>query len=446
MRRLRVGGAEIPLFQRIFLVMLACVVSVQLLNLMLLLVVPAPDARITTIGQIERMLLTGSDPQGNLKLVPGRKADEGDWTPRVDRIRAAMIFAFQMPADAVELSFPSVSGDVTPVFDRSRIPPPTLPRSRADARDVVIVGDFIVSARRPDGQWVTVTLAHGGFDLWRWRGVLWLGFAALAVLPFAWALARRLAKPIGVFAQAAERLGRDPRAAPLDLKGPPEIGEAAQAFNRMQARLNRYVDDRSTMIAAIAHDLRTPLMRLELRLENAPDDIRHACENDVRDMEAMITAALAFVRDTSRAVARRPLDLRSLAENVTDDLADRGEPVTLAPGDPIVVEGNVVALKALLSNLIGNALKYAGSAEVTLSGTENQAVIEVRDHGPGIPSQDIDRVFEAFFRGDRSRNRDTGGIGLGLASVRAVALAHGGDATVENHPDGGLLARVTLPA
>jgi two-component system, OmpR family, sensor kinase len=199
------------------------------------------------------------------------------------------------------------------------------------------------------------------------------------------------------------------------------------------------------VIAAIAHDLRTPLMRLELRLENAPDEIRQACENDIRDMEAMITAALAFVRDTSRAVARRPLDLRSLAENVTDDLADRGEPVTLAPGDPIVVEGNVVALKALLSNLIGNALKYAGSAEVTLSSTEHQAVIEVRDHGPGIPAEDIDRVFEAFFRGDRSRNRDTGGIGLGLASVRAVALAHGGDATVENHPDGGLLARVTLP-
>ncbi len=175
------GGAEIPLFHRIFLVMLACVVSVQLLNLALLLVVPAPDARVTTIGQIERVLATGHDPEGKLKLVPGRKADDADWTPRVGRIRAAMVFALQMPEDRVLLSFPNTGGDVTPVFDRSRIPPPTLPRSRADARDVVIVGDFLVSVRRPNGHWVTVTLAHGGFDLWRWRGVLWLGFAALAV-------------------------------------------------------------------------------------------------------------------------------------------------------------------------------------------------------------------------------------------------------------------------
>ncbi len=151
------------------------------------------------------------------------------------------------------------------------------------------------------------------------------------------------------------------------------------------------------------------------------------------------------LNDTSRPTGRRPLDLRSLTESVTDDLVDRGAPVVLEPGDSVVVEGNPAALKAMLSNLISNALKYAGSAEVRLAQDEEQVLVEVRDNGPGIPSEDLDRMFEPFFRGERSRNRDTGGIGLGLASARAVARAHGGDVTLENRPEGGLSAMVTLP-
>ena len=126
-------------------------------------------------------------------------------------------------------------------------------------------------------------------------------------------------------------------------------------------------------------------------------------------------------------------------------MTDMGNDVTLDPGEAIVVEGNPAALKALMSNLVGNSVKYAGRARMSLGVEDGQAVIEVTDDGPGIPDEDLDRVFEPFFRSEPSRNRDTGGIGLGLASVRAVARAHGGDAVVENRPERGLRARVTLP-
>jgi signal transduction histidine kinase len=137
--------------------------------------------------------------------------------------------------------------------------------------------------------------------------------------------------------------------------------------------------------------------------------------------------------------------LRSLAETVVDDLADRGEAVTIAPGEPIVLDGNPAAIKAMVTNLVMNAVKYAGGAEVSLARDNGHAVLEVRDRGPGIQAEDLDHVFEPFFRGERSRNRDTGGIGLGLPSARAVARAHGGDVQLANRPDGGLIATISLP-
>ncbi|MEG8041531.1 ATP-binding protein [Sphingomonas sp. LR59] len=254
-----------------------------------------------------------------------------------------------------------------------------------------------------------------------------------------------MVKPIGQFTAAVERLGRDPRAEPLTLIGPPEIAEAAIAFNVMQERLNRYVEDRTTLIAAVAHDLRTPLMRLSLRLEKAPEDIRIATEDDIQEMSHRIGAAMAFVRDMTRHVRRQRLDLRSLAESVTDEFADRGDDVVLQIGDPLTIEGDAPSLKALISNLVGNAIKYAGHAEVLLYRDRDTVVIEVQDRGPGMQPDDLIRAFEPFFRAEQSRNRDTGGIGLGLASVRAVARAHGGDATLDMRPEGGLRARITLP-
>ncbi|MCW3845963.1 ATP-binding protein [Sphingomonas sp. LB-2] len=440
-------AAESPLFVRIFLLMLVCVGVVQLLNFALLALVQPPTPRAYLVGDIAKVLQEGRDPTGELEFTERVPTDPAILAPRADRLRPALAMVLGVPTSRVEFGFVTPPfPQRAPSYDRSKLPPPIIPGSVSRARGFLVLDDFVASYQRPDGSWVTVRPAGHAFELWRWLALLSLIGTAAAVVPFAWGLAHRLAKPISAFAEAAERLGRDPRAEPLALSGPPELAEAASAFNQMQARLNRYVDDRATMIGAIAHDLRTPLMRLELRMENAPEKIRRACEADIRDMESMLAATLAFVRDTTRPQGRRPLDLRSLAENVTDDMTDLGNDVTLDPGEAIVLDGNPAALKAMISNLVGNAVKYAGSAQLSLAREDGQAVIEVRDSGPGIAPEDVDRVFEPFFRSEPSRNRDTGGIGLGLASVRAVARAHGGDATVENRPEGGLLARATLPA
>lgn len=436
-------AAGSPLFLRVFALMVVCVAVTQLMNFGLLIAVQTPTAKLYTVGQAVDAL-QGKASDDDFSISKSDHFTEQTWNPRGERTEIAMAKAMGVSVERVLISFPTPILTREKTYDRASVPRPVPPATVQSARDVIITGDFTAGYRGADGQWVTVTTGSA-FEPWRWFVLWWLIVSAAAVAPFAWALAHRIAKPIGAFAAAAERLGRDPRASPIAIDGPSEIADAAAAFNRMQARLNRYVDDRATVVGAVAHDLRTPLMRLGLRLEAAPDALRQACEGDIRDMEAMISATLSYLRDTTKQGVRKPLDLRSLAETVTDDMSDRGQPVSLAPGDPVVVEGNSPALKAMLNNLVINAVKYAGSAEVSLAQVDGQALIEVRDDGPGVPPEDLDRVFEPFFRGERSRNPDTGGIGLGLASARAVARAHGGDLTVRNREEGGLSALVTLP-
>jgi signal transduction histidine kinase len=438
-------AARSPLFLRIFLLMLICVAVTQLLNVLLLLAIQAPTAKLYTVGQVANALQRHpNDNTDDFVVSKASSVTLSPWNPRGERTQMALAMLLGVDPQNIDVRFERPFLMREQVYDRSSVPRLTPPASLAAARDLALVGDFTAAVRQSDGHWLKIEPVPG-FEPWRWFVLIWLVLSALAVAPFAWALAHRLAKPIGAFAAAAERLGRDPRAAPLEVDGPAEIAEAAHAFNQMQARLNRYVDDRAIVIAAIAHDLRTPLMRLGLRIETAPEALRDTCENDIREMQAMISAAMTYVRDTSKPGVRRPLDLRSLAETVVDDLSDHGEAVSLDTGEPLVLDGNPVALKAMLSNLVCNAVKYGGGAEVSLARIDGHAVIEVRDDGPGIPSEDLERVFEPFFRGERSRNRDTGGIGLGLASARAVARAHGGDVMLENRESAGLLARVTLP-
>lgn len=437
------GWMRRSLFWRVFLLMLLSVAAVQALNVALVVFVAPPTPRIFSVAQVVAALRSGTDASGEV-LVSREHDDPEPFDERGGRIGRIIAAQLGVPADRVQVHFggppPAFFGPIPP----HRAGPPER-RHSPDARSQILFGRFTVAIQQPAGDWLVARSARTGLEGWRWRALLWLLAAMLAVGPFAWLLARRLTKPIAAFGAAAERLGRDPRAAPVPLGGPAEIADAAAAFNRMQARLNRYVEDRTMMIAAIAHDLRTPLMRLGLRLEGAPEPLRGQAEADIHDMQAMIHAALAFFREGSQVATRRRLDLRSLVESVIDDLVDRGEPVTLHDGESPVVEGDATALKALVANLVGNALKYAGDAEVSLAQVDGHAEIVVRDHGPGIDPDDLDHLFEPFFRGERSRNRDTGGIGLGLSSVRGVARAHGGDATIANHPDGGAIARVILP-
>lgn len=430
-----------PLFLRNFAMMLACVVTVQLINFALVVINGLPIPQIYTVEQVADVL-KGAKREGGAVRLTESTSQPPSTMKRDETLRVALAERLNVPTGRVEVFRHILLGsNLAPFLDRAG-------RRRYDENYAtrLFFGDFEASLRLSDGRWLIAQPAVADARSWGWRIFLILAAALIGVAPFAWWLSRRLARPIAMFAAAADRLGRNFRAAPISTAGPPEIAAAAEAFNRMQGRLERFVEDRGMLIAAVAHDMRTPLMRLSLRLSDAPDALRTAIERDIADMNAMIVAATAFIRDVREPAKRRKIDLRSLTESIVDEMADRGDPVTLDAGHALVVEAEANGLKALITNLLTNAVRYGGDATVSLYRSSDGAVLEVRDHGPGVPEADLDRVFEPFFRGERSRNRDTGGIGLGLASVRAVAQAHGGGATLTNHPDGGALAQVTLPS
>jgi signal transduction histidine kinase len=213
----------------------------------------------------------------------------------------------------------------------------------------------------------------------------------------------------------------------------------------MQVRLRRYIDDRTAMVGAISHDLRTPLARIRFKVETAPPALRAAVLNDVAQMEQMIGAVLAFIRDEGAPRRREVFDLLSLIECVVDDAAMLGGEVELVSGAPVTIDGDPVGLRRMFENIIDNAVKYGGLAQVSLRQAGAVAVVEIADRGPGVSAEDLARVFQPFYRTDRSRNLDNAGVGLGLPIARATARAHGGD--VELVPGtGGMVAVVTLPA
>jgi two-component system OmpR family sensor kinase len=320
-------------------------------------------------------------------------------------------------------------------------------RSRqANGPEPLLFGDFVIGIRQHDGRWLVVQPRPAfRIDGWQQRVMLVLALAGLAVSPLAWWFARRMAAPIAAFAEGAERLGKDPRAPPLDIQGSLEVNAAVSAFNQMQQRLSRYVDDRTAMVAAIAHDLRTPLTRMRFRIEGAPEELRGKIASDIDQMDAMIAATLAFVKDTARPRQRTRLELSSLVETVMDEAAETGADAAVQCADRLVVEGDPLALKRLFTNLADNALKFGRAARARVFAQDGLAMVEIEDNGPGMPEEELERAFEPFRRLESSRSRDTGGIGLGLAVVRAVARGHGGDVTLHNRQGGGLIARVSLP-
>lgn len=318
--------------------------------------------------------------------------------------------------------------------------------SGADPGDALLRQNFIAARVLPDGSWRTVKRIATGFpDAFQWRALLSVTAGLAALLALAWLFARALVAPIRRFSDAARRLGHDPNAPLLLREGPPEILLAVDSFNSMQARISRLIQERTNMVGAIAHDLRTPLTRLAFRLDDLPHPLSEKVGADIQEMKSMISAALNFIRDRSFGGQRERLDLRLLVERVVDDQSDLGHDVTLQPGTPITVEGVPLALRRMVTNLVDNAVKYGERARLQLRADKNHCFLEIDDDGPGIPEQLQEQVFEPFFRLEASRNRDTGGIGLGLASVRAIVMDHGGEITLGNPKSGGLRVVVSLP-
>ncbi len=328
-------------------------------------------------------------------------------------------------------------------------------------REVAIRGGFteqriIVGLRLPDARWVTLHVAVPPPRPWHSRTFLaafLLMTAAAAAL--AWWAVRRLMAPVRDLAAAAERLGRDVNAPALPEAGPVEVASAARAFNTMAARIRRFVDDRTFLLTAIGHDLRTPITRLKLRAEWMQDaDQRHKMLADLDELERLVAATLAFGRDTVSNEPPVALDLAVLLRTVLDEAADArpgsGAHLAYAGPEHFTVRARSVALKRAFANLVGNALAYGGSAHVTLRAPNARppggtVIVRVEDSGLGLPPDQLERVFEPFHRVETSRSRKTGGTGLGLPIARNVLRAHGGDVILANRPEGGLAATVTLP-
>jgi two-component system OmpR family sensor kinase len=311
--------------------------------------------------------------------------------------------------------------------------------------DRLTFAPFAASVLQPDGRWATVEPPRGLLSPWQQRVLLALAISMLLLAPLVWFMARRLTRPIRVFADAAERLGADPDAEPLTPSGPSEVRTAIQAFNDMQASLRDHMRRRTQTVAAIAHDLRTPLTRLRFRAEHAPEAVRDRMAADIEEMDALIAQAMAYVRGEATPERRERFDLSLLAEDCAGGFSETGAAVTFANGDALPVEADPASLRRALANLIANAVKFGDTARVKALSEDGRAVIVVEDDGPGLAEGELETVFEPFNRAERSRSRETGGAGLGLTVARQAARAFGGDVTLTNRPGGGLTARLTLP-
>ena len=430
------------LFVQVLTLVLVCLVAAQAVNLAIIFSLPPPQPTIFRVSEIVSALQGAQVASAEgVPLVTGL-ADRPPPTYFVGRSTLESMVDIQhrmnrKPGDVVVSREPVRFG-----FG----PPRGALATRLLAHEEhLLFAPFKVAVRRPDGRWLVVAPREPFPNVWQRRILLWFVLSAAALSPLAYLFARRLAAPIGQFAAAAERLGRDPGAPPLRLSGPPEVQQAASAFNGMQERLRRYVDDRTAMLGAVAHDLRTPLTRLRFRVEGAPDPLRDKMAADVDQMDAMISSALAFVRDATTPFERRRLELSSLVESIAVEMAETGLDVAADSPAPVIIEGDPIALRRLVTNLLDNAVKFGSSALARVYRQDGAAVIEVDDRGPGIPESEQERVFEPFHRGEPSRSRETGGVGLGLAVVRSVARAHGGEAALANRAGGGLRAFVRLP-
>lgn len=305
--------------------------------------------------------------------------------------------------------------------------------------------DLRVSVALRDGDWVNFefptidTLPLFSPQLL----VLMLGSIA-AVLGLSFYAVLRVTRPLERLTRAAEELGRSGRTEILPENGASEVRRAARAFNEMQGHIKRLIDDRLQMTAAISHDLRTPITRLKLRAEFVEDPVqREKMLRDLDEMEAMIKSTLALAREDANPEPRSSVDLSATLTDCAEGMENVSIKLDAPP--PTVFEAQPIALKRALGNLIENAVKFGKAARVRVSATAARYEIEIDDDGPGIREAETELVFRPFYRVEASRNRESGGAGLGLAIARSVIRSHGGDIHLENRPEGGLRVRVSLP-
>lgn len=307
---------------------------------------------------------------------------------------------------------------------------------------------LLISTKLPDGSWINYAVTR--IESSRDRSahlLLSTTLMATAIIAFTILAVRSLTAPLRILARAAERLGVDMRAPPLPENGPREVRNAARAFNGMQQRIRRLVADRTQTLAAVSHDLRTPITRLRLRTDFVEDEEqRQRMLRDLDDMEAMVSSTLTFLGEEARTAETRVVDIAAMLDTICDEMGDSGLDVQFeSDARPVLMRCRPLALKRAFTNLIDNAVKYGGKARVLLNAALTELEIDVEDAGPGIPECEQEKVFSPFYRIESSRNRETGGTGLGLTVALSAIRSHGGEIDFANLPQGGFRVSVKLP-
>ena len=305
----------------------------------------------------------------------------------------------------------------------------------------------LMSVRLAPDRWLNAEarIVQPDAPIWLQIGLVQLGAAIIAILITLGLGLRPIIRPVTALADAAGQVGSGMAIAPLPERGCRELQAMTASFNAMQARLRAFVDDRTRMLAAISHDLRTPLSSLWLRAEMVEDaDLRDAMVRTVAEMKDMVEATLAFARDDATQESG-PVDLAQLARRLTGDHRALGRDVSFAGPATAPFHGRSMALRRALDNLVENAVRYGKRARLTLACEPEALCLRVEDDGPGLPSDRIEDMFRPFVRLDDSRNAQTGGTGLGLAIARSAIREHGGELTLVNLPVRGLRAEITLP-
>jgi signal transduction histidine kinase len=303
-----------------------------------------------------------------------------------------------------------------------------------------------LSVRLDDGRWLNAAAARPPVPPLGGAFLASFVISAVAVALVGAFGVRWASRPLRDLAGAADRLGRGESFVPLPETGPQETRRANVAFNRMRERLDRFIRDRTAMLAAVAHDLRTPITSLRLRAEFVEDEETKAkILETLTEMQVMAEAVLAFARGDAETEPTSRADLTSLVESLVEDAAEAGREVAFEDSPPVALACRPFALRRAVGNLVDNAARYGVRARVRVEAEPGEARIVIEDEGPGIPASELERVFDPFVRLEASRSRETGGAGLGLSIARTIIRSHGGDVRLENRPEGGLRAVVSLP-
>ncbi len=304
-----------------------------------------------------------------------------------------------------------------------------------------------VSVALHDGNWLNVTTRfHSPSVLWPWESILSFALATLIIMVAVWITLNRLTGPIRKLAVSADKFGRGEDIPELPAEGPEELRRLTEAFNEMQARLTRFIGERTRLLAALGHDLRSPLTAMRLRAEMVEDDeTRERLAAIIAEMQEMVESTLSFARGMVTSEETRNVDLAGFLGDLCEDVSAVGGAVSLVAAPGLDVRLKPVAMRRALRNVVENAIRYGQQARILAERQGDHARIRVRDEGAGIPEADLERVFDPFVRIEKSRNLETGGTGLGLSIARTVIHAHGGEITLSNRPAGGLQVDITLP-